>query len=644
MDNRIQWIFEKIFDQLTADGTELLKSPVQPFENILVKTFNNSQVHQLISKLSGRSSELVVNYLTNLEFQEKFLFNKLRNKINVQILLGNLDKIIQLKKQGHQENGQTLELTVVNNRLNILQYFVTNWSLKLSNELLYYCAEFGHEDIYFWLRQQGLIPNASVYQRAAMGQSLSIIQDVNEQIAISEKILGTAFEANQTQIILYLIGEAQKIARFKFNKNWVADAITNNNMELVIELDRMKFIDWHVELYYASLLSGSMEMVRLVEKKIPNLHDNHILDTSKESKGKKTLLLEEIIYTIGSKKYFAHTMNYAIQSESLEIVQHVYAKGYGITVSNFITAIHQGTPETLNFLCCHYHKKLPFYLIHYLGLYSYATNKLAKAKILFDHDLIDLQPNNLTTNQYRLETTHLTMIQQAKEITVEASQDVDYLMKYRIFFTVPAGYKLNYRLLAMIKIALELNRRDLLEKIFSEKHHKVDQQLIIDALYLFGTIQQIITYYPIGWNHAPSLPVLSETICYGQINKLCFLFSKNLISVAHLKELYTVVTTLADAEWLQLFGKILPAEHLTKSLIHVVRSSNVEFIRDHLETNPNLEISREIIKLLLQLENLELVQKITIPTKYLPELLDWTREADLLGMHHYLASLGIAGQ
>ena len=43
-------------------------------------------------------------------------------------------------------------------------------------------------------------------------------------------------------------------------------------------------------------------------------------------------------------------MNYAIQSNNLEIVKYIYDKGYGITVSNLITSINTFNISIVKFI------------------------------------------------------------------------------------------------------------------------------------------------------------------------------------------------------------------------------------------------------------------------------------------------------
>ena len=647
-DNIIQWIFEKAFDQLTFESSELFESP---FEKIKKKTFDNVALYQLINKLTHRQTNKIIEYLTNKQFQEKFLFGKIKKKLYVQILFDDFDKIKLLIKIGHIFDQRCIQLAVLNNRIDILQYIIeTNPELKLENQLLIYCCEFGHDKMYFYLRERGLMPNITIYNKAALGNSFKIILDINENIGVSDKILMSSFQANNTDIILFLIDVA-KSDGIKINNNLFAYPILNNNFVLLTELEKLNIIEWpvkqqltnydtswHRELYYSALLSGSIEMIKYIESKMPNIHDNHILDTSKTKKGQISLLLEDIIYEINNKKYFSHTMNYAVQSGSIEMVKYVYDKGYGITVSNFITAIRQATTEILEYLCSKYNKQLPFYLIHYFGINSYAADKITKAKILIGSGLLNLNTViKMTVNDYRKESAHLEIISQTVQIPEDGIVDPDYLMKYQLFFIPIHGHKFNHKLLTKIRIYLELGMDNELFNIFTTPMNTNDEQFVIDTLFLFGSMAQI---KKLSSTLAPSNQIIMEIMCYNQLNKLCYLVQNNLLLDTIVDCIYPVATMLSDEYLTILFQKI---GYDNPNIKYLLLSGNYSVIIKWLDNNiiDENEFDINIFKYALQLDDIDIAKRLRYPKKILSELINWTSESDLVEMNSYLKSVEV---
>src|SRR5690606_13415086 len=170
MDNVIHMVFEKIFDQKTMNGKRLLEIP---FSQIMETTFENDAVHILIHQLTKLSIEDIKKKLFCLTFQKKFLFDKLKKKNLIRIFF---DEIID---ERYIIDESILKSSIINNRLESLKKIT---QLKFKNELLMWAAEFGHEEIYFYLRESGLDPNSQTYYRAIIGGSMKIIKDISTLI------------------------------------------------------------------------------------------------------------------------------------------------------------------------------------------------------------------------------------------------------------------------------------------------------------------------------------------------------------------------------------------------------------------------------------------------------------------------------
>lgn len=637
-DNIIQWIFEKIFDQLTINSTEL---SVTPFEKIKSKTFGNHFIYKLINKLTGKSIEQIKKYLTNIDYQEKFLFSKIKKKLNVQILLNNLDKIKYLLTYGYKIDTLSLQLIVLNDRLEILKYILEyDNKIILNNELLMYCSEFGYEETYFYLVDRNLKPNISIFNKAARGNSLNIIKNITKYIGISNKILISAFQTNNTEIILYLISKAGK-EKMKIDQNLITYPVLNNNFILIKKLEDMKLISWYPKLYYSALLSGSMKMIRYLESKMPYIHDNHLLDTSKNNIGCMSLLLEEIMYVSDQKKYFSHTMNYAIQSESLDVVKYIYQKGYGITASNFITAIKQGPLDVLLYLCEKYNKSLPHYFIYYFGVNSFLTDKIKKAQILIDSGLLNINPNHkFKIQNYKKETAHIEMISQTVQIIKDENIDTDYLMNYQLFFVPIKNHKFNHSILIKTRIYLELNNMDELINIFSSKYNETDQQIIIDVLYLFGNFDQIKKLHPlVPISIIPSLQILMEIICYRQINKFCYLIYNKLLTDSIIIGLHPIITMLSDNEITLFFQKINNFESQVEYIILSGKRNIIyKWLSNH-KVDQQKYLNKNILADILLLDDMDIIKKIEFPEIIINELVTWSKDFDLLEIHNYLKSV-----
>ena len=242
-DNVIEWIFEKMFSQLTADGRELEMSS---FELVKKKTFFNVDLYVIINKLTTRSVESIKNYLTDKDFINRFLFNKLpgeKKRINPWILLGDLNMIKQLVNQGYRINLQTVVLTVLNNQLEIFDYLMNKFPLiKLTTEMLTYAAENGFDQMYFKIRNLDIYPNISVLKRATIGSSIGIIKDIIENISLDKQSLENAFQTNHTEIITYLITEAKE-SGLKISPNMATYPVLNCNWDVLEFMEGLNLIE-----------------------------------------------------------------------------------------------------------------------------------------------------------------------------------------------------------------------------------------------------------------------------------------------------------------------------------------------------------------------------------------------------------------
>ncbi|AFX92354.1 putative ankyrin repeat protein [Megavirus courdo11] len=492
------------------------------------------------------------------------------------------------------------------------------------------------------------MPGIYTFNKAVLGNSLSIVQDISQRIGISKKTLETAFETNNTEIILFLINQAEQ-EDVVISKNFAAYAIVNANFQLLNILIEKNLINWNIELYYSALLSGNLDMIKFVDNHIEINHMERVLDSSKTKRGVSSLLVTDMIYTVNGKKYFSHIMNYSIQSKNLEVVKLSHQQGYGITVSNFITAIQQSTPEILEYLCQIYNSSLPFYLIHYLGLNSKISNKIIKANILIKSKLFKLDTSNLNTIDYQKEAVHIEMITTNTQLSLETLTDPDYIFNYPIFFVTKKGYKLNRKLITIAYLYLKLDQNNDLIKLYSDNYNEVDKQYLVDCLYLFGNMIQIKNLHnmiPL----TPSQQILMEITCQQQISKLYYLYANNYLSTFLIKNLYNIVFSLNNSHLNTLFKKFGNFEPEFK---YIVMSGNVSQIIEWLDkyheilidTNDKI-INKNIIKNMLLLDNDMILNYLSTKSKYKNllihwklELIDWTREQDLLNATKILQHL-----
>lgn len=604
-DNIVQLIFDKIFNQITSNSADLLN---EPFDYIKKLTFENKSVHKIIQKLTFKSNLYIGTYLANRAFQQKFLFAKLKNKLDVAICLSDISEIkFLLSMTDICISSNSIKLAVLTSNLEIFKLVCP---IDFTDSaILTTVVENGCTDIYFYLKSIGLEPNICIYNKAVQGSSLEIIADINSQIGLSKETIGLVFESNNTSVILFIVASALE-DQILIPPEYVSYPILNENFDLLIQLDKLYQIKWFDDLYYSAVLSGSVRMIKFVETKLPEIHQNFILDASYVKRGQSSLLSEEMIYVRNGKKYFSHVMTYAVQSKSLSVVKYVDQVGYGVTLSNIINAIQHSGVDILDYLLDGYNKKIPSYVLNYFNLNSYVIDKVEKFRTLFKHGF-HLNSDLLNINDYRLDTAHCNLIRSQKLILSDQIFDPDYLIKYSELFGV--GSDQDQKLITRVRMCLELGLSTEFDEIVRTVKTHSDKQHIVNTTYVFGSgpiIKQVMSMYQI----VPHINILAETLCWGQFGKLSLVLPQ--LEHAHLTHLYKLSQIISDP----LIDKFFQTNcSLKPELKYIVASGKNDKILEYVRTNKStlglgldLDLELDLIKEIFLLDDLELVRELDL--------------------------------
>jgi hypothetical protein len=440
-----------------------------------------------------------------------------------------------------------------------------------------HCAAHNAEDAYFAILEiSGLRNNLSVYTKAV--QSIKIMNSISEDIGLTKGVITKAFEGGNTEVITKVI-ELSREEGEDIAPEMVAYPVMNNDMDILKLLgDKIK---WNDDIYYSALLSGSMEMVKYVESFMSDIHDDHRLDLSNSKKGHYSLLLDDIIYIINGTTYFSHTMNYAIQSGNINMVKYVELLGYGLTTSNIITCIQQGSVDMLSYVLKQYTGKLPSYVIHYFSMINFIGDKLDKYRVIMEH-ITNVMPRSM--NDYKKETAHIDMIQRKSIISETNCYDVDYLMEYGNIIVPDRGYKNNNRMMTLARMSIVNDYQ--LDEIFNATMHVSDRKMVNDLLFLFGSVKQI-DKYNIG---SPSLPVILERMCYCRIPTMCLMLSRNLIDPFSMEHIQKIACILDDKHMNLILPKYAP------SIEYCLKTKNIRLLMKQ-PCTLTIEQSRKIVEM-----------------------------------------------
>lgn len=633
-NSSIDWVFEKAFKKITSEGKNLY---TEPFKKVYESTFGNSLLHSTIGKLVRIDKETVAKYVTETRFISTILQN-ITNRIDAYVIMGKRYNVHELIETGYEVDDKCIQLAIVNNDIDMLKKLIYFSNKTPTHQHMFYSCSLETSDIYFYLRSLNLQPNISIYNRAVTGSCIDIVSDINKIVGVSSETLKLAFENNFDPIVIFLL-QVAKTDKIKIPTEAVNYTIMNKNFELLQIVETYTHIDWNVKMYHTSLLSGCLRMIHYVESKIDNLHKFRLPDCSGTKMWKSNLFIKDTVYKVNSKNYFSHSINYAVQSNSLEVVKYVHELGYGITVSNFITAIKQSTVQILKYLCENYFGKLPKYVLCYLGFKSFIADKEEKIKLLIENNCVDIYDTKYSTEYYRTETSHIQLIESNDTIYSDCVYDTDYLMKYYIFFPKIESKQIPYVLITVCKIYLQLNNLPQLETVFNNQP-KYYLQYLVDTLYLYGNLSQIkhltnsVTL--LQCDICPSTQIILEIVCYNHLDKLCYMVNRKMITKPVVDTVYNVATVLSNSYILQLFSKNYK---IITDINYVVQSKNICFINNFMATNSSqVTPSKKLLKSVLSLNNSQIADKFIFKQEYLDELTQWTKKNQLIEMYNYLTT------
>jgi hypothetical protein len=178
-------------------------------------------------------------------------------------------------------------------------------------------------------------------------------------------------------------------------------------------------------------------------------------------------------------------------------------------------------------------------------------------------------------------------------------------------------------------MCIELKLDLVFNEIISQSLNQEYKQLIMDTVYLFGTvplIKRVMRLFDI----LPNQIIILETLCYGQIGKLSLVIKKlNNLRQAELYRLNQIISDPLIEEFLKNNLTNFNTDH-GPDIKLIVRSGKIDKIIKIMETNPAIDM--ETIKEILLLNDPQLIEKLKyhpIVIKNLSYIKEWTSQNDL---------------
>lgn len=493
INRSIEWPVECAFKKLTSDGADLY---TESFDCIKNKTIENHEFLTLLSEKINLSTESIQKYFLRTNFIYRLIKSSVKNIFYVSIIMTNNELFTECINYGYEIDPISVKLACINSKDEIFLRKMYEISPKTILDTSFLAVSLENNNIcaYNFLLEIGCKPMINILNVAVKmtnESALNVVKSLNEDFAPNEQTIKEAIMYGRTDVILYILERYFEVKKH-FDKNLIAYLLMNSKMEIIKYLDEKKLINWHIDLYYSAILSGSIDFVKYINnfyKNIDDIHAKKILDKPiTQSTGRNTILTNDIIYKKNNVKYFSHTMNYAIQSNNIDMVKYVYSLGYGISGSNIITAIKSNT-EIFELIINIYDGIVPPYLLCYFSLNSLVEDKTLKLNILIKSAKINLFPS-VNSDFYRLESQHIDLINKTNTVDVKSMYNAEYLFNYVSALGEYPGIKFNHRLYVISSYAIINNDVGMLKKILKTYLKEYDKQLIKNIIVVYAANYQ----------------------------------------------------------------------------------------------------------------------------------------------------------
>lgn len=412
--------------------------------------------------------------------------NKIKESLDECRILFNLPDLFDKAVQEYEPNSR--EYHLLNGRIDKVK--------KSDGNLAMLALEWGLLDMFLRISPH-VKWTMQFYYKAVLGGSLYMVKMINEKFAPIKDTLIKALESNNTEICKIVLSHFDTVSM-----ELLLHPISNNNMELVQlmmnKLSKSKKKRVHdVRLFHSAVLSGSIEMVEYISSKYD--FSNLKPDYPSSKMGYKMKLIDDITYDHNGSKRFSHSMNYAIESGSLIMIEYINDLGYGITPSNFARAVKVGNIEIVKKLIELNPIKLPDHFWIHFDFYS--PNQGALSALLVNQGLL-----KLTMPKHPCTETYYSIY---KEDTTRSKYTIEALMDYETKLKIDSCEKLLYANLKRTSI------------IIGQKIEMMYEQLDTDISFLYDNVNNC----PIK---TPSESIIIELASH-YLNKIIFLLYHKLI-------------------------------------------------------------------------------------------------------------------
>lgn len=527
-----------IFIQITRDYVKKYITHIDtdnnnsfiPITKIINKTFKSYAVSNKIMEITKKNINQVNKCLLDNKIQQYLLSIWYSNRLHYAIITNNMQLVFDcVNTNNYQIDTVTLMYAVINDRYEIINYLLSipNTEKNITISMLNKCIEYGYISMYDLLKN--FINSTSlVLTKITKKTPIEIYEQLINKYSFDKKSILHICEYGTHEMIKMAITTILE-DDIKFPSEAIWYIILSKNLLIVKYCFLMleNICEFNIDCYYAALLSGDKNIIEFIEGILQIKHLDERLDEYNSNIQKNPF---DVTYMRNNKKYISHCMNYAVQSGNINIVEYIYQKGYGISISNIINSIYEKNVNILSFLVTKYNKILPQYVLVYFSITNAIYRKIDKLNILVDNNKIDIKPHvNLTMHDYEKIKYHKEEMLNRK-IKKHNIYDTDCVLKYYSYYNedVLTAHDI---LITKLRYYIIHNMKDRIAEI------------IINAKLNYVTITTTFMLYSTNVSFGPlaeflcstkiltiKTDVVNELLYQKQLYKICWFLAKNILT------------------------------------------------------------------------------------------------------------------
>lgn len=449
---------------------------------------------ELVSKLAHTEYHLTDQLMSDARVQYLIIANVMDHGLNAALYLDQFDRVQKLAQKLCCDY-HSLAYAVLSGSDLILQYvlsllvplikqnpeYITE---KQMSSLLILALQNNLEGQYCLLRDRGIPLHLGVYRAAVASDLSAVCDEIAEALGMTREILGIGLQEGRH---LEWVLEQAGLDGLPLVDPGIGHLLLRHaRLDLVDQLPDLPAITIS-ESYHCALLSGNLSTVMMVEDRLGDIHSDFLPDLPREASGKKSALLDDIIWKHQGQIRFSHSVNYAIQSGSIPVLYHLLQLGYQITPSNIVTAVRQGSPEMLQTILQEWRGKVPYHLISLFAPKSYFSDKETKLMLLGPR--LELTMTKKTAMAHKNISAFLELMQTEDRDFVPDWRCVDYLTNAGELFSTKSIGK-DSLTIARTRVLLSIGELELLIKEVQKApdHHR---KLVTESIIWYGSLRQV---------------------------------------------------------------------------------------------------------------------------------------------------------